>query len=126
MHALVCEHIPAHVATVLKLVATEKINSYTTCFCQEFSALVQSYNQKLEAEENEDEEDEEDASKLLEEIVRKRTLSAQSNGDNGESILEEKKEMNGENKMNGVKMEKGEGVETFFGNVNNDKLFAKL
>ena len=126
MHALVCEHIPAHVATLLKLVVIEKMNSYTTCFCQEFSALVQSYNQKLEAEENEDEEDEEDASKLLEEIVRKRTLSAQSNGDNGESILEEKKEMNGENKMNGVKMEKGEGVETFFGNVNNDKLFAKL
>ena len=80
----------------------------------------------MEAEENEDEEDEEDTSKLLEEIVRKRTLSAQSIGNNGESILEEKKEMNGENKMNGVKMEKGEGVETFFGNVNNDKLFAKL
>ena len=76
-------------------------------FRQEFSALVQSYNQKLAGEENEDEENEEDASKLLEQIVRKRTLSAHSNGDNEQSFPDGEKEVNGESKMNGVKNEKG-------------------
>ena len=76
-------------------------------FRQEFSALVQSYNQKLAGEENEDEENEEDASKLLEQIVRKRTLSAHSNGDNEESFPDGEKEVNGGSKMNGVKNEKG-------------------
>lgn len=64
----------------------------------------------MKAEENEDEEDEEDTSKLLEQIVRKRTLSVQSNGENEQSIPEEEKEMNGENKMNGVKMGKGGAI----------------
>ena len=61
----------------------------------------------MEAEENEDKEDEEDTSKILEQIVKKRTLSTQSNGDNEQSILEEQKEMNGETKINGG--EKGKG-----------------
>ena len=59
----------------------------------------------MEAEEHEDEE--EDTSALLEEIVRKRTLSAQSNGDSQTNATEEKKEMNGESKINGV--DKGKG-----------------
>jgi hypothetical protein len=57
----------------------------------------------LEAEENEDEE--EDTSRPLEDIVRKRTLSTQSNGDSQPNTTEEKKEMNDKSKMNGV--EKG-------------------
>ena len=69
--------------------------------------LVETYNQELEAEENEDEDDEEDTSKLLEQIVRKRTLSAQSNGDSQANTTEEKKEMNEKNKINEVKQGKG-------------------
>ena len=60
----------------------------------------------MEAEENEDEE--EDTGILLEEIVRKRTLSAQSNGESQTNTTEEKKEMNGENKINGVDKGKGQ------------------
>ena len=59
----------------------------------------------MEAEENEDEE--EDTSRPLEDIVRKRTLSTQSNGDSQPNTTEEKKEMNDKSKMNGV--EKGKG-----------------
>ena len=69
--------------------------------------MVQSYNQKLEAEENEDKDGKEDASKLLEQIARKRTLSAHSNEDNEQSVPEEEKEVNEESKMNGLKNEKG-------------------
>ena len=69
--------------------------------------MVQSYNQELEAEENEDKDGEEDTSKLFEQIVRKRALSAHSNEDNEQIIPEEEKEINEESKMNGVKNEKG-------------------
>jgi hypothetical protein len=69
--------------------------------------LINNYHQRLEAEENEDEDEEEDTSKLLEEIVRKRTLSTQSIGESQPNATEEKKEMNDESKMNGV--EKGKG-----------------
>ncbi len=62
--------------------------------------MINNYHQKLEAEEKEEEDDEEDPNKLLEQIVRKRTLSAQSNGD-------EKKEMNEKDKINEVKQGKG-------------------
>ena len=72
---------------------------------KDFSLLINKYHQKLEAEENEEEED---TSLLLEEIVRKTTLSAQSNGDSqANRIIEEKKEMNGGTEINEVK--KGEG-----------------
>ncbi|XP_028400740.1 multidrug resistance-associated protein 5-like [Dendronephthya gigantea] len=74
---------------------------------KEFSGLVQSYNQTLEAEENEDYvDDDEDTSKILEQIVRKRTLSAQSIGDCQPSIAEEMEEINEEPKMNGVEKSK--------------------
>ena len=69
--------------------------------------MINNYHQRLEAEENEDEDEEEDTSKLLEEIVRKRTLSTQSIGESQPNATEEKKEMNDESKMNGV--EKGKG-----------------
>lgn len=71
--------------------------------------LVQSYNQKLEGEKNEDgADDEDDTSKLLDEIVRKRTVSTQSNGDiQANQAAEEKKEINGESEMNGVNKGKG-------------------
>ena len=73
---------------------------------KDFSLLINKYHQKLEAEENEEEE--EDTSLLLEEIVRKSTLSVQSNGDSqANRIIEEKKEMNGGTEINEVK--KGEG-----------------
>ncbi|CAB4020209.1 multidrug resistance-associated 5 isoform X1, partial [Paramuricea clavata] len=75
---------------------------------KDFSVLINNYHQRLEAEGNEDEDDEEDTSKLLEEIVRKRTLSAQSNGDSQPNTTEEKKEMNDDSKMNGV--EKGKDI----------------
>jgi hypothetical protein len=74
---------------------------------QDFSVLINNYHQRLEAEENEDEDEDEDTSRLLEEIVRKRTLSAQSNGDSQPNTTEEKKEMNDDSKINGV--EKGKG-----------------
>lgn len=62
----------------------------------------------MEAEESEDcDDDEEDTSKILEQIVRKRTLSAQSIGENQPTITEKKEKMNEEPKMNGV--EKGKG-----------------
>ena len=65
------------------------------------------YHHKLEVEENEEEDEEEDTNTLLEEIVQKRTLSTQSNGDSLANRTEEKKEMNGGTEINEVK--KGEG-----------------
>ena len=74
---------------------------------KDFSVLINKYHQKLETEENEDEDEEEDTSALLETIVRKRTLSAQSNEESQTNKTGEKKGMNGEPEMNEVK--KGEG-----------------
>ncbi|CAB3991626.1 multidrug resistance-associated 5 isoform X1 [Paramuricea clavata] len=74
----------------------------------DFSVLINNYHQRLQAEENEDEDDEEDNSIPLEEIVGKRTLSAQSNGDSQPNTTEEKKETNDKSKMNGV--EKGKDI----------------
>jgi hypothetical protein len=74
---------------------------------KDFSVLINKYHQKLEAEENEDEDEEEDTSALLEAIVRKRTLSAQSNEESQANKTGKKKEINGEPEMNEVK--KGEG-----------------
>ena len=70
--------------------------------------LIQNYHQKLEGGEDEDETDEkEDTSKMLEVVVRKRTLSAKSNEDNPSNETEENKKMNGVSKMNGVEKKKG-------------------
>lgn len=63
----------------------------------------------MEAEQNEDKDVEEDTSKILEQIVRKRTISAQSNGDSELNVTDEEKKMNGESKMNGEKKGKGIG-----------------
>ncbi|CAB3994524.1 multidrug resistance-associated 5 isoform X1 [Paramuricea clavata] len=99
----------SHCDTVILLKAgrVAEMGKYETLMQDEkdFSVLINNYHQRLEAEENEDEDEEENTSKLLEEIVRKRTLSTQSIGDNQPNATEEKKEMNDESKMNGV--EKG-------------------
>ena len=57
---------------------------------------MNNYHQTLEAEESKD-ENEEDTSKLLDEIVRKRTMSTQSLGDCPpiKDDDDDKKEMNG-------------------------------
>ncbi|CAB4004432.1 multidrug resistance-associated 5 [Paramuricea clavata] len=99
-------HVGQHVFdNCIKGTLADKTIIFVTHQLQDFSVLINNYHQRLEAEENEDEDEEEDTSKLLEEIVRKRTLSTQSIGDNQPNATEEKKEMNDESKMNGV--EKG-------------------
>ena len=63
---------------------------------------MNNYHQSLEAEENKDEDEEDDTSKRFDEIVRKRTLSGQSNGDSPST-----KDDDDKNKMNGVAKGKG-------------------
>ena len=63
---------------------------------------MNNYHQSLEAEENKDEDEEDDTSKRFDEIVRKRTLSDQSNGDSPST-----KDDDDKNKMNGVAEGKG-------------------
>lgn len=69
--------------------------------------LVESYHQELQAEENEEEDNEEDTSKLLDEILKKKTVSPEGNGDSEPKAREENKEISDRSQMNGVETGKG-------------------
>lgn len=82
--------------------AIEELTRLMSLF-QDFSFLIRNYHQKLEAEAKEDHADDEgNTSKPFEETVRKRTPSAQRNGDMQAKQDDEEKEINGHVKMNNV------------------------